>query len=69
MFLPTLLSQKLIDARLKEVIETEEVQKAKAENPKKAVGLALKAFYSNVDKATVDGQLAKKRAEALLGLQ
>ena len=63
-FLPPLLSQEEIDACLREVINEGNL---KTENSKKALGLALKAFYARVDKANVDGQQVKKRAEILLG--
>jgi uncharacterized protein YqeY len=64
-FLPALLSQEQRDAHLQEVIEAENL---KAENPKRSLGLVLKAFYAKVDKAHVDGRVVKKRAEELLGL-
>ena len=39
---------------------------AKSGESKKLVGLVFKSFYSRVDRSTVDPDLVKKQAEALL---
>jgi len=38
-------------------------------NPKRATGIILKAFYSQVDKSLVDSQMVKDRVQALLSRQ
>jgi hypothetical protein len=39
---------------------------AKPGESKKRIGLVFKSFYSQVDRSTVDPDLVKKRADALL---
>lgn len=63
-FLPPLLPQADIDRVLKEII-TEEIPLTQTD-PRKAIGKVFKAFYSRVDKASVDPDLVKRRAEAIL---
>jgi hypothetical protein len=62
--LPPLLPETDIDCLLKEII-TEQVALTKGD-PRKSIGKVFKTFYSRVDKATVDPDLVKRRAEALL---
>lgn len=62
--LPPMLSEAEIDRTLSEVIPSS----PRDGNPKKVLGLIFKSFYSKVDKANVDPDLVKSRAEALLGL-
>ncbi|KAN0090960.1 Yqey-like domain containing protein [Tylopilus felleus] len=62
--LPPLLSEAEIDRVIKEVISS----CPQDGNPKKALGFIFKSFYSKVDKANVDPDLVKNRAEALLNL-
>lgn len=35
-------------------------------DPKRSTGLLLKSFYGEVDKSAVDGQIVKRRVDALL---
>ncbi|KAI9572101.1 GatB/YqeY domain-containing protein [Boletus coccyginus] len=62
--LPPMLSEAEIDRALSEVIPSS----PRDGNPKKVLGLIFKSFYSKVDKANVNPDLVKSRAEALLGL-
>lgn len=59
-FLPPCLSEEQIDSILQECLSTQ-----KDSNPR-ALGMLMKAFYSKVDRSTVDGQLVKSRAERML---
>lgn len=61
-FLPPMLSEAEIDKVLKELASN----CPRDDNPKKALGLIFKSFYSKIDKANVDPDLVKSRAEALL---
>jgi uncharacterized protein YqeY len=61
-FLPPLLSQAEIDRVLQEAI----AECLQDSNPKKVLGLVFKSFYSKVDKSSVDSDLVKSRASALL---
>lgn len=61
-FLPPLLSETDIDSALSIVIEALPA----GYNPKTSLGQVFKAFYSKVDKSTVDVGLVKRRAEVLL---
>ena len=65
-FLPPLLPEADIDSLLKEII-TEQVTMTKG-GPRKSImiGKVFKTFYSRVDKSSVDPDLVKRRAEALL---
>lgn len=63
-FLPPLLPQADIDRILKEII-TEQISPTQ-NDLRKALGKVFKAFYSRVDKASVDPDLVKRRAEAIL---
>jgi Yqey-like protein len=63
-FLPPLLPETEIDGILQEVI-AEQVSKGQG-NQRKYIGQVFKAFYSRVDRAAVDPDLVKRRAEALL---
>jgi len=62
--LPPMLSEAEIDKVLSEVISSS----PRDSNPKNFFGLVFKSFYSKVDKANVDPDLVKSRAEALLNL-
>jgi uncharacterized protein YqeY len=61
-FAPPLLSESEIDRRLGEIISELEP----ASGDKRALGQIFKAFYTQVDKSTVDAELVKNRAQALL---
>ncbi|KAI9428617.1 GatB/YqeY domain-containing protein [Lactarius indigo] len=63
-FLPPLLPEAEVDRILQDVM-TEQVSKAQ-DDPRKSIGRIFKAFYSRVDRASVDPDLLKRRAEALL---
>jgi hypothetical protein len=63
-FLPPLLPQADVDGILKEII-TEQISLPQSD-PRKALGKVFKAFYSRVDKVSVDPELVKRRAEAIL---
>jgi uncharacterized protein YqeY len=63
-FLPPLLPQADIDRILKEII-TEQISLTQ-NDLRKALGKVFKTFYSRVDKASVDPDLVKRRAEAIL---
>lgn len=60
--LPPMLSEAEIDKVLKEIASN----CPRDDNPKKALGLIFKSFYSKIDKANADPDLVKRRAEALL---
>ncbi|KAG6330334.1 hypothetical protein ID866_8755, partial [Astraeus odoratus] len=64
-FLPPLLSESDIDRVLKAAIVECPQDNA---NPRKMLGVVLKSFYSKVDKATVDNDLVKRKAEMLLNI-
>jgi len=59
-FLPPLLSQEEIDSALNKAIT------AIPEKDRKIPGKIFKAFYSTVDRSSVDAELVKKRVELLL---
>lgn len=61
-FLPPMLSESEIDRVLGQVASS----CPRDGNSKKVLGLIFKSFYSKVDKANVDPDLVKRRAEALL---
>lgn len=65
-FLPPLLSQVEIDRVLHEIVE--EQKPRPGDNMKKVQGMVMKAFYSKVDRSTVDAELVKSRAEAALAV-
>ncbi|KAI0256041.1 Yqey-like protein-domain-containing protein [Lactifluus subvellereus] len=64
-FLPPLLPEAEIDGILQEVIAAEQVSEAQGK-PRNSIGKVFKAFYARVDRASVDPDLVKRRAEALL---
>jgi uncharacterized protein YqeY len=61
-FLPPLLPESEIDRVLRDVLAEHKHEG----DPRKALGKVFKAFYSKVDRSTVDADLVKSRAEALL---
>ncbi|KAF8502097.1 GatB/YqeY domain-containing protein [Russula emetica] len=63
-FLPPLLPEAEIDHILKGVI-SEQLSETQVE-PRKSIGKVFKTFYAKVDRASVDPDLVKRRAEALL---
>jgi uncharacterized protein YqeY len=63
-FLPPMLSEAEIDRVLKEVASS----CPHNGSSKKVLGLIFKSFYSKIDKANVDPDLVKSRAEVLLNL-
>ena len=65
-YLPPLLPSSDVDRILHEVISANEI---KLENPAQlnmVIGKVFKAFYAKVDKATVDSDYLKKKAEEIL---
>ncbi len=63
-FLPPLLPEAEIDRILKGVI-SEQLSETQADR-RKPIGKVFKTFYAKVDKASVDPDLVRRRAEALL---
>lgn len=63
-FLPPLLPEAEIDRILKRVI-FEQASGAQTD-PRKSIGKVFKTFYAQVDRASVDPDLVRRRAEALL---
>jgi len=63
-FLPPLLHEAEVDRILQDVM-SEQVSQAQGD-PRKSIGRIFKAFYARVDRASVDPDLLKRRAEALL---
>jgi|SRR5882757_934511 len=61
-FLPPLLSEAEIDRLLKEVA-AEHLSQTPGD-PRRSIGKVFKAFYAKVDRASVDPDLVKRRAEA-----
>lgn len=64
-YLPSLLPEAEIDKALKPIVSGLKAA-AKPGESKKLIGLVFKSFYSQVDRSTVDPDLVKKRADALL---
>ena len=62
-FLPPLLPEAEIDRILKRVI-SEQLSETHVD-PRKSIGKVFKAFYAKVDRASVDPDLVRRRAEAL----
>ena len=66
-FLPPLLPEADIDRVLREVLSSPAITEATAKGPpQKALGQVFKAFYAQVDKSSVDPDLVRQRAQALL---
>lgn len=66
-FLPPLLSESDIDRALKDVLANPSIVEVVAKGPaQKALGQVFKAFYAQVDKSTVDPNLVRQRAQALI---
>lgn len=66
-FLPPLLPEADIDCVLQHVLSDPALADARSKGPpQRALGLVLKAFYTQVDKSTVDPELVRQRAQALL---
>jgi uncharacterized protein YqeY len=63
-FLPPLLPEAEVDCILQDVM-TEQGSQAQ-DDPRKSIGRVFKAFYARVDRASVDPDILKRRAEALL---
>lgn len=64
-FLPPLLPEADIDRVLREVL-AEQNTPAGESNSRKALGVVFKAFYAKIDRSSVDSELVRVRAEALL---
>jgi uncharacterized protein YqeY len=64
-FLPPLLPEAEIDRILKGVI-SEQASETQAADPRKSIGKVFKTFYAKVDRVSVDPDLVRRRAEALL---
>ncbi|KAI0298559.1 Yqey-like protein-domain-containing protein [Russula brevipes] len=65
-FLPPLLPEAEIDGILKEVISEQAPLSQDGSHKRKSIGKLLKSFYVKVDRSSVDPDLVKRRAEALL---
>ena len=63
-FLPALLSEAEIDRVLKEAI-SEHASEASGD-PRRVAGKVFRAFYSKVDRSTVDPDAVKRRMDMLL---
>jgi uncharacterized protein YqeY len=63
-FLPPLLPEAEIDRILKGVISEQAF--GTQTDPRKSIGKVFKTFYAQVDRASVDPDLVRRRAEALL---
>lgn len=63
-FLPPLLPEAEIDNILKGVI-SEQLSETQVD-PRNSIGKVFKAFYAKVDRSSVDPDLVRRRAEALL---
>jgi uncharacterized protein YqeY len=63
-FLPPLLREAEVDRILQDVMNEQPSQAQ--DDPRKSIGRIFKAFYAKVDRASVDPDLLKRRAEALL---
>ena len=63
-FLPPLLPEAEINCILKGVI-SEQLSETHVD-PRKSIGKVYKSFYAKVDRASVDPDLVRRRAEALL---
>lgn len=61
-FLPPVLSATEVERILREVIAENDT----APGDKRALGQVFKAFYAKVDRSSVDTDLVKKTADALL---
>ena len=61
-FLPPQLSTTEVDAQLMTIVDA----LPKDLDPKKLMGMIFKEFYSTVDKASVDANLVKERAQDLI---
>jgi uncharacterized protein YqeY len=65
-FLPPLLPEAEIDRILKGVIISQRVAETQVDDPRRSIGKVFKTFYAKVDRASVDPDLVRRRAEALL---
>jgi uncharacterized protein YqeY len=63
-FLPPLLPEAEIDHILKGII-SEQLSETQVDT-RKSIGKVFKTFYAKVDRASVDPDLVRRRAEALL---
>lgn len=66
-FLPPLLPEAEIDRILKMVI-SEQLSETQVD-PRKSIGKIFKTFYAQVSRASVDPDLVRRRAEALLAVR
>jgi len=64
-YLPPLLPEAEIDKVLRFIVDDLK-SRAKPGESKKLTGQVFKSFYSQVNRSTVDPDLVKKRADALL---
>ena len=64
-FLPPSMSASDIDNVLRKLVLEQNLDKPGTDS-KRAMGTLLKAFFGQVDKALVDGQLVKERAQVVL---
>jgi uncharacterized protein YqeY len=63
-FLPPLLPEAEIDLILKRII-SEQLSETQVD-PRKSIGKVFKTFYAQVNRASVEPDLVRRRAEALL---
>ena len=63
--LPPAMPESEIDSILRK-IASEQNLTAPGSDSKRAIGILLKAFFAQVDKSRVDGQVVKQRAQLIL---
>jgi len=72
-FIPPSMSSAQVDEVLNRIFQQHQQQAPDSEflssNPKRAMGIILKAFYSQVDKSLVDSQMIKDKVQTLLSSQ
>ncbi len=72
-FIPPSMSSAQVDEVLNRILQQHQQQAPESEflssNPKRAMGIILKAFYSQVDKSLVDSQMTKDKVQKLLSSQ
>lgn len=64
--LSTLVPPMLPETDVDKILKTSIEELHFGDQPKKALGTLMKAFYSKVDKSLVDAELVKQRADLLL---
>ena len=69
-FIPASMTSAQVDEVLSRIVNEQQQQAPGADfstsNPKRAMGVILKTFYSQVDKSLVDSQMIKAKVESLI---